>query len=130
MVAVCMCMSHRPARSCSAWPTDMPESRSFSHSVLTQSCHSPRPVQNGMPRRLCSRPALTQLSTPRLYRITVGETPDCSLCGERRGLDLGSPDGGRCPIAMPLNDPALVIAPPEGQQRQAELLDGGKVPQP
>src|SRR3954467_6149113 len=41
-------------------------------------------------------------------------------------VELSGPDLGRCPVAVPLDDPGLVVNLPELLERQAQLLDGGE----
>src|SRR3954454_4823800 len=45
-------------------------------------------------------------------------------CGHRHLLELGGTDLGRGPVAVPLDDPALVVSPPKLLERQPQLLDG------
>src|SRR3954464_11365782 len=45
-------------------------------------------------------------------------------------VELSGPDLGRCPVAVPLDDPGLVVNLPELLERQAQLLDGGEGPDP
>src|SRR4051795_8160327 len=40
------------------------------------------------------------------------------------------PDLGGCPVAVPLDDPGLVIGLPEGEECQAQLLDGVEAADP
>ncbi len=58
------------------------------------------------------------------------ETPRWRLRRGRQGAELVGADLGRRAVAVALDDPGLVVAPPELQQRQAELLDGGEAPDP
>src|SRR3954453_14868485 len=40
------------------------------------------------------------------------------------------PDLGGCPVAVPLDDPGLVVGLPEGEECQAQLLDGVEAADP
>src|SRR4051794_31919855 len=51
-------------------------------------------------------------------------------CGHRHLLELDGTDLGRGPVAVPLNDPALVVGPPELLEREPQLLDGLEAPHP
>src|SRR3954452_20012075 len=50
--------------------------------------------------------------------------------GHGQLVELSGPDLGRCPVAVPLDDPGLVVNLPELLERQAQLLDGGEGPDP
>ena len=55
---------------------------------------------------------------------------DLALRGHERGTDLIGPELGQGPVAVPLDDPALVGAPLERAPRQAQLLDGVEAADP
>src|ERR671927_1482515 len=60
----------------------------------------------------------------------VGGTPDWSLRGQGRGRKLLLSDRGGRPEAVPLDQPGRVVGLAEGEQRPAQLLDGGEAPHP
>jgi hypothetical protein len=52
------------------------------------------------------------------------------LSGHEPGRGLLSPNLGGCPVAVPLDDPGLVVGLLEGEQRQAQFLDGVEAADP
>src|SRR5215216_91978 len=52
------------------------------------------------------------------------------LSGHGQGRGLLGPDLGGCPVAVPLDDPGLVVGLPEGEECQAQLLDGVEAADP
>src|SRR4051812_2667225 len=45
-------------------------------------------------------------------------------------MSLAAVNLGGCPVAVPLDDPGLVVGPLEGEQRQPQFLDGVEAADP
>ena len=64
-----------------------------------------------------------------LYRSTVLDT-ELRLRGHRHPADLIGSDVRGCLVAVPLDDPGLVVGLLERDERQAKFLDRGEVLHP
>ena len=62
--------------------------------------------------------------------VHSSETPSFAYAAMSVRADLNGADLGRRPVAVPLDDPALVVGLLERDERQAQLLDGVETPDP